>query len=105
MNESGNFTVLQTHMGSIYSINAIGKEDKLPFHQRNKFLRMVVDILKEMTDFKLLIQNFGFLLITLSNFFAFTAYFPPFLYLIATAKEYSPGSPYPYSWLLSIIGK
>ena len=63
------------------------KSDKLPFHQRNKFIRMTLDILKEMANVSLLGQNLGFLLITLSNFCLFTGYFLPFIYLGKIAEE------------------
>ena len=39
--------------------------------QKHPALKLIIDILKEMTDFKLLGQNKAFLLITLANFFAF----------------------------------
>ena len=77
--------------------------EKLPLHQRNAFLRIVIGIIKEMTDFRLLIQNMGFLLITLSNFFLFTGYFTPFLYITKIA-ETNGISKAPASFLISIIG-
>lgn len=85
-------------MGSMYSL----KSDSLPFHQRNKFLRMSLEILKDMANFSLLGENMGFLLITLSNFCLFTGYFMPFLYL-ATIAETKTGMSDP-TFLLSLIG-
>ena len=93
-----NFKHVQTFLGSQLSINA----KPLPFYQRNKFLKLTIEILKEMTNFKLLCQNTGFLLITLSNFIIFTGYFVPFLYLVRIAKENNIDN---FSWLISIIGK
>lgn len=86
--------------GSVYSLN---KNNDLPFHQRNSFLRIVTGILKEMTDFKLITQNFAFFLITASNFFLFTGYFTPFIYLteIAQKNEIDKESA---TYLLSTIG-
>ena len=56
-----------------------------------------------MFNFKLLCQNTGFFLITLSNFFIFIGYFTPFLYLnklaIDAGHEASSSA-----FLLSIIG-
>ena len=93
-----NFKHIQTFMGSQLSINT----KPLPFYQRNKFLKLTIEILKEMTNFKLLCQNTGFLLITLSNFIIFTGYFVPFLYLVRIANENNIAN---FSWLISIIGK
>jgi MFS family permease len=69
--------LVQTYFGSVYSLNEI----HVPFYERNAFLRIVVGIVKEMTDFSLLTQNLSFLLITISNFLVFTGYFTPFLYV------------------------
>lgn len=89
---------IQTYMGSMYSL----KSDRLPFHQRNKFLKMALDILKDMANFSLLRENMGFLLITMSNFCLFTGYFIPFIYLVSIA-ETSAGMSDP-TLLLSLIG-
>lgn len=66
-------------------------------------MRITVGILKEMSDFSLLRQNLGFLLITLSNFFIFFGYFTPFLYITKIAEEnHIPKES--ASLLISIIG-
>ena len=88
----------------IFNLNERDSSEE-PKVQRNKFVQMVIGILKEMTDFRLLIQNMGFLLITTSNFFAFVGYFAPFLYLIEFTKFNIPNIAYSPSLLLSIIGK
>lgn len=89
--------IVQTYLGSTYSLNV-----KEPFYERNKFLRLSVEILREMTNFELLIQNFGFLLITLSNLFCFTGFFLPYIYLPSIAEQHNlMEKP---AILLSIIG-
>ncbi|CAF0910909.1 unnamed protein product [Brachionus calyciflorus] len=95
--------VIQTYIGSVCSLNAPDGDKKLPLHQRNSFLRIAHGILKEMTDFKLLTQNFGFLLITASNFFLFAGYFTPFLYISDIAQENNIDKE-EASTLISIIG-
>jgi len=97
LDSTNNFKVVQSFMGSQLSIN----KKKLPLHQRNKFLRLSIEILKEMTNFKLLTENMSFLLITLSNFILFTGYFLPFLYLIKIADANDIENS---SVLISIIG-
>lgn len=92
--------VIATYHGSVLSLN---QRENIPFYERNTFLRIAVGILKEMTDFRLLCENVGFLLITLSNFFIFTGYFTPFLYLTDLAHQF--GTPKSQaSFLISIIG-
>lgn len=93
--------VVQTFSGSVYSINKISED--LPFYQRNKFIRISLGILKEMTDFGLLRHNFPFLLITLSNFFIFSGYFVPFMYILEIANK-NGIDPADAPWLISIIG-
>lgn len=90
--------IIQSYIGSVYSLNV---EKKLPFYQRNAFLRLTVEILTEMTNFKLLRQNFGFLLITLSNFFLFTGYFLPYIYIVRIADAEGMNNP---DFLLSVMG-
>lgn len=85
-------------MGSMYSL----KSDSLPFHQRNKFLRMSLEILKDMANLSLLGENMGFLLITLSNFCLFTGYFIPYIYLCDIAETKANMSD--PTFLLSLIG-
>jgi len=91
--------VIETFSGSVYSLNAADKD--LPFYQRNKLLRIVIGILKEMTDFRLLVQNFPFLLVTLSNLFIFLGYFTPFLFITKVADNNNIENS---SLLISIIG-
>jgi hypothetical protein len=93
-------TGVDTFHGSVYSLNKVN--DKLPFHQRNKFIKITISILKEMTDFKLLFQNWQFLLITLSNFFIFSGYFVPFMFITKIADDNKIDNS---SILISIIGK
>jgi len=88
---------IQTYLGSMYSLNV----EKLPLSQRNKFCRLSVEIFKEMTNFSLLFSCPIFLMITLSNFFLFTGYFLPFIYLTRIAGENGMQNP---SMLLSVIG-
>jgi predicted MFS family arabinose efflux permease len=58
-------------------------------------------ILKEMGNVSLLGKNFAFLLITLSNFFIFSGYFIPFIYVPVRAKALDITN---YSLILSVIG-
>ncbi|RNA31634.1 monocarboxylate transporter 2-like [Brachionus plicatilis] len=62
---------------------------------------VVKNLLKEMTNFKILKLNFSFLLITLSNFFIFFVYFIPFIYIPIRAKDLQIAQ---FAWLISIIG-
>lgn len=79
---------------------SVSKED-VDFVDRYPFVKILIDILKEMTDFKLLIQNWKFLFITLSNFVMFTGYFTPFLFITKIAQDNGiPNAPF----ILSIIG-
>ncbi len=94
--------VVQTFVGSVCSLNQ--SERDVPFYEKNGCLRVTVGILKEMFDFKLLCQNTGFLLITLSNFFIFTGYFTPFLYIVKIAEDKTGVSNGAASMLLSTIG-
>lgn len=64
-------------------------------------LNISYNIIKEITDVKLITQNLPFFLITLSNFFVFFGYFLPYIYIPIRAKEINLES---FSWILSIIG-
>lgn len=64
--------------------------------------QIVIGILKEIVNVRLLKENLPFLLITLSNFFIFFVYFIPFIYIPIRAKELKIPN---YPLLLSIIGK
>ena len=82
-------------------MHSINKSD-LVCIDRYPFFKILIGILKEMTDFRLLIQNWQFLLITLSNFIIFTGYFTPFLFITKIAQDNGiPNAPF----ILSIIGK
>jgi hypothetical protein len=70
--------------------------------QRNPAYKVLVDIVKEMTDFKLLGQNKQFLLVTLANFFMFAGFFVPYIYIPIYAKELEIKN---YPIIMSIIGK
>lgn len=62
---------------------------------------ITVNILKEMTNLSLLTQNLGFLLISLSNFFIFSGYFIPFIFVANRAKELGIKD---FSFILGLIG-
>jgi hypothetical protein len=47
----------------------------------------MVDIFREMTNFKLLFENKQFALVTIANFFAFVGFFIPYIYIPIRAKE------------------
>jgi hypothetical protein len=62
----------------------------------------MVDIFREMTNFKLLFENKQFALMTIANFFVFVGYMIPFLYIPIRAKEIK----FEHAILvLSVIGK
>ena len=90
--------VIQTFHGSVMSLNEKRASSK------NAFLAMVVGILKEMTDFRLLCQNFLFLFITLSNFFLFLGFITPFLYIKSIAESHGVSTSQA-TFLISINGK
>ena len=62
---------------------------------------MILGMLKEMTNVKLLGQNWRFLFITLSNLFVFTGYFLPFIFLTDIAKKNLIPNP---ALIISVIG-
>ncbi len=69
------------------SISVAAKKKEAFCAQSGAASKFILDIVKEMTDFKLLGQNKGFLLITLANFFAFCGFFSTFIYLPIYANE------------------
>jgi len=69
--------------------------------KESSFGKVFMDILKEMSDFKLLRTNKQFLMIVLANFFVFIGYFSPFIYLPIRGKELKLSNP---AFLISIIG-
>jgi hypothetical protein len=99
--------IIQTYNGgSTCSLNKNGanEQEADTFVKRNRFLQVSLEILKEMFDFRLLIQNITFALIVASNFFCFVGYFTPFLYLVKICKE-NGSTETQASFLISIIGK
>ncbi len=92
---------VQTFSGSMVSI-ATNKTEETVSCCKN-CLNISLQILKEMTDLKLLKENIGFLFITLSGFFVFAGYFIPFIYIPTRVKELNI-DPTLGSWVLSIIG-
>ena len=72
--------------GSVLSIKDIGVTE-MKSSSGSLLTEMFVGIYKETTDFKLLSENWKFLLISLSNILIFTGYFLPFLYVIKIAEE------------------
>jgi len=79
------------------SIVSLKKEEEKQKKKENVFL----SLFKEMTDFTLLYTNWRFLLITLSNFFVFSGYFLPFLFVAKVAALNGLTNP---SFVISIIG-
>ena len=66
-----------------------------------KTFKVIKDVIKDATNFKILMTNKLFLLIALSNAFIFLVYFIPFIYIPIRAKELGIKQ---YSWIISIIG-
>jgi hypothetical protein len=87
--------VVTSYTGSIMSINNIGKE-------RSPFLQFVIDTIKQICDIKLIFQNWTVLLIALSNFFMFSGYFIPYIYIPKVADKNSIENS---SFIVVIIGK
>lgn len=73
-----------------------------PFN-KNRKVPAFLEILKEISNFKLLFQNAEFFYLTISNFFIFTGYFTPFLYLTKIAQSNNI-SKTQASFLISTIG-
>jgi len=93
---------ISTFHGSVLSLNQTSASSQRCY-EKSTCLTVVVDIVKEMTDLRLLCESTGFLLISLSNWIVFTGYFPVFLYItdIAVKAGHSPSRS---AWLLSAIG-
>ena len=70
-------------------------------YNRYKLVKLMVDIFREMTNFKLLFQNKQFALITIANFFVFVGYMLPFIYIPIRGKELNIKN---ISMVLSVIG-
>lgn len=94
--------VVEGFLGSMHSLPR-AEPDELKFYERNSCCRITVGILKEMTDFRLLIENFGFLLIVFSNFFVFSGFFTPFLYITKIAESHGISTERA-AFLISIVG-
>jgi hypothetical protein len=86
-----NLTEFKSHKGNVEEFTrsnisiAVGK--KTGFLERYPACKVIVDVLKETTDFKLLGQNRQFLLVTLANFFMFAGFFVPYIYIPVYAEE------------------
>ena len=80
----------------------------VPEEENNCCLRVYVfrimsDIVKEVTNFILLLLNKQFVLITIANFFVFVGYFLPFIYIpVRAGSELKIDN---YAMVMSIIGK
>ncbi len=77
-------------------------ENENSCYNRYHLCKVVTDIVREMSNFRLLTQNKQFTLITIANFFVFTGYFLPYIYIPIRAKELKLEG---YSIILSTIGK
>jgi hypothetical protein len=64
--------------------------------------KILKNVFKDVTDFRLLIENRSFLFIALANFFVFFVYFIPFIFIPIRAKQLEIKE---YAWIISIIGK
>lgn len=96
--------MIQTYAGG--SLLSINKQSKAQTNSQSgcaKFRRISLEILKEMSNFKLLKTNKVFTLIVFSNFFCFLGYFAPFIYIMQVPLEYNTTLKEATS-LLSIIG-
>jgi uncharacterized membrane protein len=104
-NEDQNAKTIQTFSsGSMLSINkAATSTTSTEAACGGNFKRISLEILREMSNFKLLKKNKVFLLIVLSNFFCFLGYFTPFIYIIKVPLEYGSTSEQATT-LLQIIG-
>ena len=81
---------------------SVDMKSKVSCIERYSFIKLAIGILKEMSDLSLLIHNWKFLLITISNFIVFCGYFTPFLFITKIAQDNGiKNAPF----ILSIIGK
>ena len=81
------------------SIPAAGQDGSC--YDRYHLVKVIADIVKEMSNFRLLVENKPFLLIVIANFFAFVGYFLPFIYIPIRGKELEIGN---IAMVLSVIG-
>ena len=79
----------------------IKEENDNSCYNRYHIVKVIVDIVKEMTNFKLLIQSKPFALVVIANFFVFVGYFIPFIYIPIRGGELNITN---YSIILSVIG-
>jgi hypothetical protein len=71
------------YAGSLASIDASSERKNL------KVSQILINTLKEICDIKLIFKSWTMLLITLSNFFMFSGYFIPFIYIPKVADKNS----------------
>ena len=71
-------------------------------YNRYKLVKLMTDIFREMTNFKLLSTNKPFALIVAANFFVFVGYFLPFIYIPIRGRELDIKN---IAIVLSVIGK
>lgn len=88
---------MNTFSGSVLSLNEVRNLSK-----KNGTGNLIIGIIKEMGNVSLLSKNIGLLLITLSNFFIFSGYFIPFLFIPIRAKQLDIVDS---SSILGLIGK
>jgi len=95
--------VIQGFIGSMHSLHSLHGDKEAKNDENNSCLSITVGILKEMSDFSLLKESIAFFLIALSNFFVFSGFFTPFLYITKVAEE--NGIPKEKAaFLISIVG-
>lgn len=88
---------VHTFSGSVLSLNEVRNISK-----KSGTGSLILNILKEMGNVSLLSKNIGLLFITLSNFFIFSGYFIPFLFIPIRAKQLDIADS---SFILGLIGK
>lgn len=95
--EANEMRAIESYRGSICS------QERHKLKPRNSFLRVSADVLKDMSNFKLVYENWDFSLIAISNFFVSLGYFTPFLYITKIAEE--NGVPAEQAaFLISVVG-
>ena len=77
------------------------REGTSSYHQYH-LVKVAIDILKEMTNFRLLVENKPFALMVVANFFVFIGYFVPFIYIPIRGRELEIQN---ITIVLSIIGR
>ena len=79
----------------------IKEEDDNSCYNRYHIVKVMVDIVKEMTNFKLLVQNKSFALIVFANFLVFIGYLVPFIYIPQRSEQLNIAN---YALIFSTIG-